>query len=109
QLTTSSPSLRYQSSGPVRTVEVKGNVNLEGNGARIHVFPVSTFSPPIEHNFIVWKDIFQQTSGANNGLQFYSFNGVTPNNQKINLILRGPGNHQFVNRAGSSPKLGNIK
>lgn len=108
QLTTSSPALRYQYAGVARKVEVKGDVFINGSGAGILVFSPNAIMQELTHEFIAWKNIYQNSAGAGGGLKFFSKTGTSPNNQKINLILKGQGNHEFNIVAGDLPSLNRV-
>src|SRR5690606_9414285 len=88
QLGTASPSIRFQNFGVKRSVEIRGDIFIRGSGAQIYVISANTTPTVLEHDFIAWKDILQESGGTENGLKFYTYSSSIPHNQRINLILR---------------------
>jgi len=104
QATTSSPRMSYGNTGTVRSIEVLGNLSIEGDGSRIEVQNPNA-SPQQVHNLTVHKNIYQNMAfGA--GLNLFS----NATSDFITLTLRGSGNHTFVNENtdGDAPNLGRL-
>ena len=88
----------FYPNGNNRTVSVRGDIRLEGNGSLIDI--ASPNSPAADHVLRLEGDIYQNTSGTS-GLALY--NGA--NNDYITLELAGSGNNEFTNDGGPTPSL----